>query len=96
MHFRRQVFVFTSKLGRNRVNSLSLSLLIMLVTELTLCLVFYILGNLGFDQLELMSNRPTVDMKKSLSSTDGLLMGRYVLNALFLVSLLFNVVKNSR
>lgn len=96
MHFRRQVFVFTSKLGRNRVLSLSLSLLIMLVTELTLCLVFYILGNLGFDQLELMSNRPTVDMKKSLSSTDGLLMGRYVLNALFLVSLLFNVVKNSR
>lgn len=68
----------------------------MLVTELTLCLVFYILGNLGFHQLELMSNRPTVDMKKSLSSTDGLLMGRYVLNALFLVSLLFNVVKNSR
>lgn len=45
----------------------------MLVTELTLCLVFYILGNLGFDQLELMSNHPTVDMKKSLSSTDGLL-----------------------
>lgn len=76
--------------------TLSLSLLIMLVTELTLCLVFYILGNPGFDQLELISNRPTVDMKKSLSSTDGLLMGRYVLNALFLVSLLFNVVKNSR